>query len=376
MSLIGTDFFISASNPTPFAVYDNDTDFRSDADKINEFVRRKLGQDVLDISGITSKVVWACFEEATLKYSEIINTYHARSTMANLLGMATGSLSGSENRYPASNSEFRRRLGAAYATDIGSPYPIYSASFSTRIAIQSYNLADELGLTGNFQIQDVYHFSPTAAYRFFDTTSALNYLSNEFSFESYSPETIFYLLPIWEDMARAASIEVSQQVRRSNYGWDLVGNILRIFPVPTRTHKIWVRYKLPQDPFSVPSGGQSLNFDGATNLSNLPFGNIAYSKINSIGKNWIRKYTLGLAMINLGMVRAKFKTFPIPGGNDMSLDGDDLKAAGLELTINLETSLKEELQSTTYNALVAQEAEQAEALNRALKFSPMYLITG
>ena len=372
---LGPDTPFSATlNPTPFGNFDNDQDFKVDADKIDIFIRRKLGQDTLDLTGITSKVIWACFEEATFKYSEIINVYHARSTMINLLGMPTGSLSGSENRYPASNSEFRRRLGTAYV-DENQVYPIYSASFNTRSAVQSYNLGNELSLTGNFQIMDVYHYSPTAAYRFFDTTSALNYLTNEFSFESYSPETVFYLLPVWEDMARAGSIETSQRVRRSNYAWDIVGNILRIFPVPTREQKIWLRYRLPQDPFSIPDGGKQLDFDGASNISNLPFGNITYSKINSLGKNWIRRYTLGLAKINLGQVRSKFKSFPIPGA-DMTLNGDDLIAQGTEEIVNLENSLKEQLEATTYSALMAVEAEQAENLYRVNKFAPMLIITG
>ena len=34
------------------------------------------------------------------------------------------------------------------------------------------------------KIQEVLYFDPQAAYRFFDTTSAINYLNNEFSFES------------------------------------------------------------------------------------------------------------------------------------------------------------------------------------------------
>ena len=32
------------------------------------------------------------------------------------------------------------------------------------------------------KIDEVFHYNPQAAYRFFDTTSAINYLNNEFSF--------------------------------------------------------------------------------------------------------------------------------------------------------------------------------------------------
>ena len=39
---------------------------------------------------------------------------------------------------------------------------------------------------GKLKICEVYHYNPQAAYRFFDTTSAINYLNNEFSFESFT----------------------------------------------------------------------------------------------------------------------------------------------------------------------------------------------
>ena len=55
------------------------------------------------------------------------------------------------------------------------------------------------------QISEVFHFNPQAAYRFFDTTSAINYLNNEFSFESFTPETIFYVLPVFEDILKSWS---------------------------------------------------------------------------------------------------------------------------------------------------------------------------
>ena len=65
------------------------------------------------------------------------------------------------------------------------------------------------------KIVEVFHFNPQAAYRFFDTTSAINYMNNEFSFESFTPETIFYVLPVFEDILRAGQLDLSNRVRRS-----------------------------------------------------------------------------------------------------------------------------------------------------------------
>ena len=77
-------------------------------------------------------------------------------------------------------------------------------------------------------ISEVFHFNPQAAYRFFDTTSAINYLNNEFSFESFTPETIFYVLPVFEDILRAGQLDLSNRVRRSNYSYKIIGTKIRI----------------------------------------------------------------------------------------------------------------------------------------------------
>jgi hypothetical protein len=41
--------FANTTNPTPFGLYDDDTTFQSDADKIVTFVKRKLGDDILSV---------------------------------------------------------------------------------------------------------------------------------------------------------------------------------------------------------------------------------------------------------------------------------------------------------------------------------------
>ena len=41
--------FSQINNPTPFAIYDNESAFQSDADSIVTFVKRKLGDDVLSV---------------------------------------------------------------------------------------------------------------------------------------------------------------------------------------------------------------------------------------------------------------------------------------------------------------------------------------
>jgi hypothetical protein len=219
---------------------------------------------------------------------------------------------------------------------------------------------------------EVFHFNPSAAYRFFDTTSAINYLNNEFGFESFTPETIFYVLPVFEDVLRAGMLDLSNRVRRSNYSYQVIGTKIRIFPTPTQVtspaKRLFIRVKYFQDP--VNPSFQDDTLYGVNNLSNIPFGNLTYARINSMGLQWIRQYTLALSMEQLGMIRNKFTTVPIPGGT-VTLNGGDLVTKGREDKANLLTKLREMLETLTYDKLIENAATRSENLMKQLNKIPI-----
>jgi hypothetical protein len=380
--------FAQTLSPTPFGVFDADTNFQLDADKMVVFVKRKLGDDILSVE-LTKKQIWANLEEACFEYSNILNQYQAKSTMLTYLGYTTGSQSGLETAYPRDSLEFLARFADPYSAEsgLGGSYDMFSGSISLEPGRQDYDIYSELkDAQGNtlyntssnstpktkMRIMEVFHFNPQAGYRFFDTTSAVNYLNNEFSFESFTPETIFYVLPVFEDILRAGMLDISNRVRRSNYSYKVVGRNLRIFPTPTETYaipkKLFIRVKFWQNPIK-PSFTDETIF-GVNNLSNIPFGNLTYARINSMGLQWIRQYTLALSMEQLGMVRNKFTTVPIPGGT-VTLNGGDLVAKGREDKKELVTKLKEMLETLTYDKLIEASATRAENLTKQLLKIPI-----
>jgi len=295
-----------------------------------------------------------CFEESVFEYGKYINEYMVKSQLSNLLGMQTGSMSGSEGRYPRQTLEFLNRMAEPYSSHagLGGSHNIMSASLTLTQSIQDYNIYDMLvdGSGNNIfdaqsqksklRIFEVFHYSPQAAYRFFDTTSAINYLNNEFSFESFTPETVFYVLPVFEDILRGGQMKVSNTVRRSNYSYEIVGTNIRIFPRPSETsdgQKLWFRVGYAFDGLNPSYTDETI--DGVSNPSNVPFGNVTYSKINSMGVQWIRQYTLALSKEVLGQVRSKFGSVPIPNG-DLSLNGGDLLSQAQSEKEALKNSLK------------------------------------
>ncbi len=425
--------FISVLNPTPFGVYDLDTHFQNDANGIVTFVKRRLGDDIISVE-LTSKQIWAAFEEATLEYSKFINEHMAESHMHSALGMPINNISGAngfsgptgmEGKLPRESFDIFIRKAEAYANEagVGGSIDHFSGSIELERGRQDYSLVDELktvdkvsgneisvynqmGLgeyvNGTFiyyddivtnptapgydvdlvplklkrrqktkpRIFQVFHFSPQAAYRFFDTTSAINYLNNQFAFESFTPETVFYVLPVFEDVLRAGQLDISNRIRRSNYSYEIQGGNIRIYPRPTQENpgRLFLRLAFPLNPFNPDVADEKIN--GASNISNLPYGNIMYSMMNSIARQWIREFTLAICRESLGLIRSKFSSIPIPGG-DLQMNGSDLVSSGREDQEKLKTQLKETLDKLTMTKILENQNAQADQLTNLLKKIPI-----
>lgn len=379
--------FSTTLNPTPFGIFDSNTDFQAEADKMVTFVKRKMGDDVLSVE-LTKKMVWGNFEEATLEYGSILNQYQAKSQLLTYLGFNTGSGDEATNKAPRESLEYLSRFAEPYATEagLGGSYNHFSGSITLQAGQQDYDLYTDLVDASNvtlfsgsanssprskMRIMEVFHFSPQAAYRFFDTTSAINYLNNAFSFESFTPETIFYVLPVFEDVLRAGMLDISNRVRRSNYSYKVIGTKIRIFPAPAQNqvpNKLWVRVRYFSNPLNPAYEDQTIN--GVSNLSNIPFGNVNYTRVNSIGRQWIRQYTLALCMEQLGLIRNKFGNIPVPGGT-VTLNGADLLSKGREDKTGLITKLREMLDTLTYDKLIETAATRAENLTKQLSKIPV-----
>ena len=413
---------LANQKPTPFGVYDTDPHFKVDADSIVTFVKRRLGDDIISVE-LTSKQIWAAFEEATLEYSKFINEHMAESHMHSTLGMpiasGTQGPSGMEGKLPRESFDIFVRKAEAYANEagVGGSIDHFSGSILLEKGKQDYSLVNDLKtidsvtgneisvynqmglgeyINGNFVYYDdiidptdpnyalkakrrqktkprifqVFHFSPQAAYRFFDTTSAINYLNNQFAFESFTPETVFYVLPVFEDVLRAGQLDISNRIRRSNYSYEIQGGNIRIYPRPTQENpgRLFFRLAFPLNPFNPDVPDEKIN--GASNISNLPYGNILYSMMNSIARHWIREFTLAICRESLGLIRSKFSSIPIPGG-DLQMNGSDLVSSGREDQEKLKTQLKETLEKLTMAKILENQNNQADQLTNILKKIPI-----
>jgi hypothetical protein len=197
---------------------------------------------------------------------------------------------------------------------------------------------------------------------------------DSFGWGSYSPAINFMLMPISYDMQKIQAIEFNDQIRKSQYTFELVNNQLRLFPIPiSHYHELRFEYILDSDrnqPY-VERNGQSV----ITNASNVPYNNPTYSAINSIGRQWIFEYGLGIVKEILGYVRGKYSTIPIPG-SEVILNQNDLITAATNEKQALIERLRAYFDTTSRKTLLANKANEAESQKSILADVPMTIFIG
>jgi len=379
--------FRDTSVPTPFGFFDDDNDFSNEADKMVIAVKRFMGDDILSVE-LTSKQIWACFERGVLQYGQIINEYQLTSHLANMLGQSTGS--NITNAYPRNNLEFLLRQAEPYSMEagVGGSYNPVLGYIDLINGTQEYDIYKIKDTSGNLivdlmpadqksklKIVELYHFSPITAQQFLINASNItNFLSTEMRYESYVNSTIFYVLPVFEDVLRRSMLEAAFRVRRSNYSYIIQGTKVRIYPLPTDivegSVRLWMRVRTAPDVLDPAYEDSSIN--GVNSPSNMGLSNIQFNKINDFGRQWVREYTFALSREVLGLVRSKMKSIPIPNAT-LDLNGTELVESGRKDQEDLKIKLREFILSLTYDKLIEQQANKSENLNKQLKHIPMPL---
>jgi len=369
------------------------------------YTYNKLGGRVLDLE-ITPAIVYNAYEESCLEYSYLINTHQAKNVLSDMLGNTTGSFDndGEMTAYDAGdgtdtkpNLKFPRfqlgyashlGRGVSVHADVGASQTIYSASIDVVRDQQDYDLqaliysasldADSpfSGTVGKnaITIQKVYYRTPRVMWNFFGG-NAIGTTGNLSTYGMYADDSQFQLVPAWQNVLQAYTFKEDMHVRASHASFKINNNKLRIFPTPDGSvDKYWVEFRTSEDAFTEQSD-RKYGADGVNNMNTLPFPNVPYKHINSIGKQWIRRFALSLAKETLGQVRSKLATIPIPG-NEVTLNGSALIAEAKEEQTALRDELKTVLDEMAYGALVEGDAQMQTNLTDVVAKIPNGIYVG
>jgi len=366
---------------TPFGYFDYDFQFQLDAPKVADFCARRLGYPMMDVE-LQSGSFFACFEQATSEFGNIINEYNIVDNFINLQGSAYNSNSNLSQKNIAPNLGRTLQLSKEYGSEagVGGRITWRTGSLSCYSGQQNYNIntlfRDLVHPNEDIEIKRIFHDGPPAIVRYFDpfvgTGMGTQQMLQSFGWGSYSPGVSFLMMPMYSDLLRLQAIEFNDMIRRSSYSFELINNQLKLFPIPTYNFILYFEYIVESDRNAI----DNITTSGVvSDMSNAPFNKIQYGDVNDVGKQWILKYTLALATETLGNVRNKYDSIPIPNA-EIRMNGADLVTQGRENQTTLVTDLRGALDKVSRQAQLEKQQAENDAVQTTLNKIPLKIYVG
>jgi len=371
---------------TPFGLYDNDFIFQADARAAAVWAAERLGYPVVDVE-LFDVNFYAAFEESVNEYAAQVNQWNIRNYIQVFQGQKISELGNLTGKAVISTPlPYVIELAKGYGTEVGvGGYVDWKKGFITTVPHQQvYDLqslwGDQLENCNRIEVMRVFHDFPPAFARIYDpfsmTGMSYSNVLNELGFGAYSPAVQFLMTPIFEDLLRGQAIQFNDMIRKSAFSFELVNNKLKLFPIPTYSFRVFFNYMLKNDRLNNLTPNDP-HYTGSyvADFANIPYKNITYSTINSVGVQWIRKYFLAICKEILGIIRQKYQSIPIPGA-ETTLDGAELRNEAQQEKTDLITQLRESLDAASQKQQMENAALQAEQLQETLKRVPLYIYIG
>jgi hypothetical protein len=376
---------------TPFGFYDNQYQFQTDADKVSKFCALRLGYPIENVE-LQDVNFYAAFEEAVTVYGNELYAYQLRDNYLSLEGASQTVDVNTDIITPSMANVVR--LSQQYGEEAGAGGNVtwYKGQLALTASIQQYDLkawAIENNITGGIEIKNVFYQAPPAISQLYSPALLAGQgglggvpAAGLYGF-GYGTST-YLMMPTSFTMQNMQAIEMMNQVTLSNYTFNIVNNIISVFPIPGTGWgddddlPLGYGHYLVFDFIKVQDRLDSAFVNGTdkiSNSSNVPYNNPNYNDINSIGRSWIFEYTLALSKEMLGYVRGKYQNIPIPGA-EVTLNQSDLLASATLSKETLVTKLREYFDSTSRQALLERRAAESVARVSEISNVPMTIFIG
>jgi len=378
---------------TPFGFYDNQYQFQTDADKVAKFCALRLGYPIENVE-LQDVNFYAAFEEAVTVYGNELYAYQLRDNYLSLEG-APQTIDVNTDVITPSMANIVR-LSQQYGEEAGAGGNVtwYKGQLELIPGVQDYDLsiwAISQSISGGIEIKNVIYQPPPAINQLYSPLmgtgpGGLGGVPAAGVYGLGYGYTNYLMMPTSFTMQNIQAIEMQNTVTLSNYTFNIVNNIISVFPVPGTgilgdedgVGGLGYGQYLVFDFIKLQERLDSAFVDGVgkiSNSSNVPYGNPNYNDINSIGRSWIFEYTLALAKEMLGYVRGKYQNIPIPGA-EVSLNQNDLLTSATATKESLITRLREYFDSTSRQALLERRAAESVARVSEINNVPMTIFIG
>jgi hypothetical protein len=373
---------------TAFGFYDDDEEFKSDGEKLIKYCASRLGYPVMGVElGKTN--FFTAFESAITTYGNEVYSFKTRDNQLDLEGTSldifkdengNNTYLNDRNYTPNQNSVIS--ISKQYGSESGSGGFVDWRRFEVPLNYnqQTYDVQSLINVedqnTRSIEIKRVYYQQSPAITRLLDP-----YSGSGFGFQGMIsnlgggvaiPGVSYLMRPVSLDLMSLNLTEISRQVRGPSFTFRLINNKLQIFPIPTiQGSSMFIEYIYTDERSSSSISGNNV----VSNISNSPFKNPEYNRINSIGRRWIFEYTLALCKEMLGYVRGKFSSIPIPG-DEVNMNYGDLISSSKDSQDKLLEDLRKQLEETSRKGQLERKSQESEFRNNEMRNIPLSIYIG
>ena len=213
---------------------------------------------------------------------------------------------------------------------------------------------------------------------FYGYYGGLNVVGDMHNYGQYSDDSSFQVIPVWQNKIQAMQYEDHLYTRTSHYSYEINDNKLMLYPTPQHVspENFWFRFTVESADKAFATGSYDSGVDGINNMNTMPMENLPFDKINSIGQQWIRRFSLALSKETLGQIRGKFGgSIPIPG-DTISLNASDLLSQASSEQQTLREELNKQLDEMLYAKLVETDKAMVENTNAIVQQVPLKIFVG
>lgn len=206
-----------------------------------------------------------------------------------------------------------------------------------------------------------------------DGTTTFSGYSSDFSVEIPAGQSTFTQKFIHTLNTKDISVQVYEDGVNGAYAQMLPAQINIV-----NTYEVDITFAKPITGHVVfTATAQESNLDSGviTNISEVPYENPTYTKINSIGRQWIFRYTLAICKEILAYIRGKYQTMPIPD-SEVTLNQQDLLTDARSEKEALLKELNDMLNIASRQSQLDMKAKEAESLKSVLSAVPVGIFIG
>lgn len=365
----------------------NSDSLTAEAGSVMNWVKLRLGYPTLEVE-LTNDQIGSAFEEASIVFSSEIAKFKAKNSYLDMLGIKKDS--DLDVMSPMPSAKFIKRYVAQFSTDAGVGGKVnYNKAYLTTQTNKTRYHFNELkdadtgnsisgSLTGTLIPYHVYYVKPLSGYRYFDPMQGSSFLlyREMGATDAYAINSrLLYSMPLYENLLRFQWFENFDKLFKAQFKWNIVGEYIYLSPRPQNNMKVFVEWADSYTIDNVYSDFMSNISDESltaytTDITNIPFKNVDYLKINDFSKNWIRQYTLALCKEMLGLIRGKMLQLPIPD-SEISLNYGELLLEGRESQSALKQEIREFLDDIISSESLKREGEILDVSQKYLNKQPM-----